>query len=70
MKEQTSFLHKSSRRTSTPPPITPHRWENMTIDLTPPPRPAEPTTPAETCVPPFSYIAMVMGNTDSPELFS
>lgn len=69
MKEPTSSLHKSSKRMSTPPPITQHHWENMTIDQTPPPHPAEPTTPAETHLPPLSYIAMVMGNTDSPELF-
>lgn len=69
MKEPTSSLHKSSRQMSTPPPITPHRWENMTIGLTRPPHPAEPTTPAETLVPPLNYVAMAMGNTDSLELF-
>lgn len=50
---------------STLPPTTPPRWENMTTGQTPPPHPAEPTTPAETRVLPPSYIAMVMGNTDS-----
>lgn len=69
MKEPTTFRHKSSRRTSTPPPITPHHWENMTIDLTLPPPPAEITTPAETCVLLLSYFPMVMGNTVSLELF-
>lgn len=69
MKEPTSSLHKSSRQMSTPPPITPHRWENMTIGLTRPLHPAEPTTPAETLVPPLNYVAMAMGNTDSLELF-
>lgn len=69
MKEPTTFHHKSSRQTSTPPPITPHHWENMTIGPTLLPHPAEISTPAETHVLRLSYISMVMGNIDSLELF-